>query len=490
MTRTRSIGQKIGAGFALMVLLVGSMATIAVLALRDVSEAKDAVLTDDADNLTLAASMNAVIEEKSSSLRGYILTRDNASLENYRKSRAEFFDYLGKLRQRSEDPEALRILSEVERAEEVLQEGSETLLKQRSADADISSVAQEFSSRVILPMRELRLHVGAFVERQRILLDHSLAEADAGATRSVILLVASSILALLIAIIASWFLTRTLTQQIGAAVQRIQSSSSELQTAANQQASGAKEQSTAMAEITTTINELLTTSRQIADSSQRVAQIAEATARSARQGEHVSGRTSESMSIIKKQVDLIVMHMLDLGKKSQQIGGILDIINELSDQTNILSINAAIEAAGAGEHGRRFGVVAEEVRKLADRVGGSTREIRGLIEEIRAAVNTTIMTTEGGTKAVDAGAREFMDVAAALQGIAQSAATTTEAAREIGLSTKQQSTAVEQVNIAIASVAQATRETEASATQTMQTASELTGLSRDLVALIKPATRS
>ena len=116
------------------------------------------------------------------------------------------------------------------------------------------------------------------------------------------------------------------------------------------------------------------------------------------------------MSGIKRQVDLIVTHMLDLGKKSQQIGGILEIINELAEQTNILAINATIESAGAGDAGKRFSVVADEIRKLADRVGGSTKEIRALIEEIRAAVNTTVMATESGTKAVDLGARQFAEV--------------------------------------------------------------------------------
>jgi methyl-accepting chemotaxis protein len=109
------------------------------------------------------------------------------------------------------------------------------------------------------------------------------------------------------------------------------------------------------------------------------------------------------VSGIRRQVDLIVTHMLDLGKKSQQIGGILEIINELAEQTNILAINATIEASGAGDAGKRFAVVADEIRKLADRVGGSTKEIRVLIEEIRSAVNTTVMATEGGSKAVDLG---------------------------------------------------------------------------------------
>jgi methyl-accepting chemotaxis protein len=249
---------------------------------------------------------------------------------------------------------------------------------------------------------------------------------------------------------------------------------------------GSKEQATAMNEITTTINELLATSKQIAESAQRVAHIAEDTAKAARSGEQTASKTNDSFGGIKRQVDLIVTHMLDLGQKAQQIGGILEIINELAEQTNILAINATIEAAGAGDAGKRFGVVADEIRKLADRVGGSTKEIRGLIDEVRAAANTTIMTTEGGTKAVDAGARQFLDLTTALMQIASLVGTTTEAAREIELSTKQQSTAVEQVNSAIADVAQATRETEASSSQTFQTATQLAGLSKDLLRLIRP----
>src|SRR5579871_6255568 len=178
--------------------------------------------------------------------------------------------------------------------------------------------------------------------------------------------------------------------------------------------------------------------------------------------------------------------MPNLGKRSQQIGSVLDVVSELAEQTNILAINATIEAAGAGDAGKRFSVVADEIRKLADRVGGSTKEIRTLIEDVRSAVNTTVMATETGSKAVDAGSRQFGDVATAFRQIANLVGTTTDAAREIELSTKQQSTAVEQVNIAIANVAQASMETETSAGQILQTVSQLAGLSRDLLRIIRP----
>jgi len=283
-----------------------------------------------------------------------------------------------------------------------------------------------------------------------------------------------------------WYITQSLTNTIGNAVGQMQSSSTELQAAATQQATGAKEQATATSEITTTISELLATSRQIAESARRVSQIAAQTADGARKGQTTVDTTHESISSIRRQVDQIVTHMLELGKKSQEIGAVLDIVSELAEQTNILAINATIEAAGAGEAGKRFAVVADEIRKLADRVGGSAKEVRSLIEDVRGAVNTTVMATETGSKSVDAGSRLFTEVASSFSQIAELVGTTTEAAREIELSTKQQTSAVEQVNMAIASVAQASKETEASSGQTLQTSTQLSSLSRDLLRVIKP----
>ena len=291
----------------------------------------------------------------------------------------------------------------------------------------------------------------------------------------------------LIAIVAiGSLITSSLGRQIGSAVSHVESSAAELQASANQQAQSASEQSTAMNEISTTINELLVSSRQIAESAQRVAGSAEQTAVAARGGQGMVDSTSDSIGGIRRQMDQIVTHMLELGKKSQEIGSVLDIVLELAEQTNILAINATIEAAGAGESGKRFAVVADEIRKLADRVGGSAKEVRTLIEEVRGAVNTTVMATETGSKAVDSGSRQFLDLSAAFRQIAALVGSTTEAAREIGLSTKQQTSAVDQVNVAIADVTQTARETETSASETLKTASQLSGLAGDLLRIIRP----
>ncbi|HEX3865739.1 MAG TPA: methyl-accepting chemotaxis protein, partial [Gemmatimonadaceae bacterium] len=429
----------------------------------------------------------SVAKDAETGQRGYVITGDDTFLEPYNAAVQQVDSVLANLRAGLVDtPADERLVDSTAQLLGTKMAELRSVIDQRRTGgfAPAEKVVQDGAGK--RTMDDLRRVLGELERRERAVLAQRAADVESASSVANAVIVYGSIVALLLEIAIGAAITRSLSSQIGAAAQHVQSSSSELQTSANQLATGAKEQATAMSEITTTINELLATSRQIAESAQRVSHIAEDTARSAHSGDVTVSRTSDAIDGVKRQVDLIVTHMLDLGRKSQQIGSILEIINELAEQTNILAINATIEAAGAGESGRRFAVVADEIRKLADRVGGSAKEIRSLIDDVRAAVNATVMTTEGGSKAVDAGARHFVEVTASFKQIAGLVVTTTEAAREIELSTKQQSTAVEQVNTAIASVAQATRENEASSTQTFQTASELTRLSGDLLRLIQP----
>jgi len=486
MNRSWTFGKKIAAGFALSFVLMAMIGVAAYRSINTLASTSQVVAHTHLVLERLADVLN-VLQDAEIGARGYIITGDESFLQPYQNAETKIVTSVNKLRALISDNAAQQ--KRIAQAEPIivakmaLSKRQIEMRKAREIDA-VTKLVQTGEGQKL--MDDLRHIFGEMEQEERNLLQQRASEVEAAVNSSTISITLGTLLCLLIVSAAGVIITRSLTSQIGAAVKHMQSSSSELQVSSNQQSMGSREQSTAMKEITMTMNELLVTSKQIAESAQRVAHIAEETASGARAGELTVTKASDSIGGIKRQVDLIVTHMLDLGKKSQQIGGILEIINELAEQTNILAINATIEAAGAGENGRRFAVVADEIRKLADRVGGSTKEIRGLIDDIRAAVNTTVMTTEGGTKAVEAGALQFSEVAIAFRQIVSLVGTTTEATREIELSTKQQSTAVSQVNIAVSNVAQAARETEVSSSQTLRTATELTKLSRDLMRLIQP----
>lgn len=480
-----TFGRKIAAGFTLAFLLllgIGGVSYRSISALTSTSQ----LVTHTHQVLEHIADVLSLLKDAETGQRGYVITGDEAFLEPYQAAIGTVHNVVKDLRQLTADNPNQQ--SRIDKMEPLvaakLAELKQTIdLRRKGNIEETTKLVRSGEGKKF--MDDLRLLLTQMEREERDLLKQRADEVATASSSAKSTIIYGTAFCLVFVMAAGFFITRSLTGQIGAAIRHVQSSSAELQSAANQQASGAKESSTAMNEITTTISELLATSRQIAESAQRVAHVAEETSSAARSGDTTVQKSHESVNSIKRQVDLIVTHMLDLGKKSQQIGGILEIINELAEQTNILAINATIEASGAGDAGKRFAVVADEIRKLADRVGGSTKEIRVLIEEIRAAVNTTVMATESGSKAVDLGARQFMEVAAALKQITELLGTTTAAAREIELSTKQQATAVEQVNVAVSNVAKAAKETEVSSGQTLQTAGQLAGLSRDLIRLIQ-----
>jgi methyl-accepting chemotaxis protein len=481
-----TVSKRLVVGFGLAAL---TLAVIAVASYRNTYRLidNDAWVAHTYQVQTGLADLLSELKDAETGQRGYLITGVDSYLEPYQSALAAVRNTLENVRKlTSDNPNQQRRFAALSPLIDAkLAELKQTIDLRRTEGFDAAT-------KVVLTnvgkatMDQIRGTVAEADHEEKDLLKVRSEEARASADSTMSIILWGGLAGTLAVTAIGWLISSSLARQIGSAVGMVQSSSTELQAAANQQATGAKEQAAAMTEISTTITELLATSRQIAESAQRVAQNAEQTASAARSGHGTVDMTHESITGIRRQVDQIVSHMLELGKKSQEVGAVLDIVSELAEQTNILAINATIEAAGAGEAGKRFAVVADEIRKLADRVGGSTKEVRTLIDDVRSAVNTTVMATETGSKAVDAGSRQFGDVASAFKQISGLVSTATDAAREIELSTKQQSTAVEQVNIAIASVTQASMETETSAGQTLQTVSQMATLSKDLLRIIQP----
>ena len=481
-----TFSRRVGLGFSVAIV---ALAVVAVVGLRSAK-----LLVANSEQVAHTQLVRRQIAELLVQLvnaetgqRGYVITGRDEFLQPYTTALANLDKAYTELRRLTADnPDQQRRLDAMKpMIDEKLAELKRTIDQRHvSLEAATAIIANGEGKQAMDSARRL---LGEMDDEEARLFDVRTREVEASTDMTNGVIQWGSLAAILLTLIVGWLTTSSLAKQLGGAARDMQTSATELQTAANQQASSATEQATAMTEISTTINELLTTSRQIAESSQRVARIASDTVSAARAGTATVGRSNDAVSSVRRQVDAIVGHMLELGKKSQHVGSVLDIVSELAEQTNILAINATIEAAGAGESGRRFGVVADEIRKLADRVGASTKEIRTVIDDMRGAVNTTVMATEAGSKAVDLGANQVAELATSFTHIASLVTTTTDAAREIELSTKQQATAVEQVNVAITNVAQASRETEASTTQTLQTADQLSTLSTDLTRIIRAA---
>jgi methyl-accepting chemotaxis protein len=270
-----------------------------------------------------------------------------------------------------------------------------------------------------------------------------------------------------------------LIRQTHESSRRLAQSSSEILAATEQQASGSAEQAASIAETTATMEELASTYRQIAENADQVVTMAEASLGSAGSGQQAVLNTLTAMEDIKTRTQTSANKILALGERSQQISQVLAIINSIADQTKILALNAAIEAARAGEAGKGFSVVAIEIRKLAESVVDSTREISSIMTEIQSSANDLVLSTEQELRQVQSGVELAHTTGGSLDRILDLVEQTTVAAKEISAATQQQKSATDQVVRAMREVAAVAQQTAAGSRQVASSAEVLSGMARE-----------
>jgi len=233
-----------------------------------------------------------------------------------------------------------------------------------------------------------------------------------------------------------------------------------------------------------TLEELSATARQIAENSEVQAGMAESTLKNAEDSLKAMGETEVVMSDIRQRTEVSAGKIMALGEKSQKIGKVLGIINDIAAETKMLSLNAAIEASRAGEAGKGFSVVAGEIRKLAENVVKSTGSIEEMLKEIQGAANVSVMASEENVKIVTTGVHELDGVKTALEEIVHLAEQSTDAAKEVSMTTGQQKIASEQTAVAMREISEVTRQMAAASTQTTHSVQGLHRLAKDLRNLV------
>ena len=264
------------------------------------------------------------------------------------------------------------------------------------------------------------------------------------------------------------------------AVINLSSASAEIQAAVNQLTAGATEESAAVTQIMSTVEEVRVTAEQAADLAKSVADAAARTSDAAAEGQASVGATREGIADVASKVDAIAQRILALSEQTQAIGNIVTTVADLADQSNLLAVNAAIEAAKAGEQGRGFAVVAQEVRHLADQSREATAEISGILGEIQKAANAAVMVTEQGTAGARTAVERVEQAGTVIDQLAAAIGEAAAAARQIAASAGQQRVGVDQMAAGIGNISQVSTQTVAAAHQLQREAEGLTLLAGHL----------
>lgn len=277
---------------------------------------------------------------------------------------------------------------------------------------------------------------------------------------------------------------RILVSHIEDAATKIASAGNEILVSTEQQASGVTEQASQISQIASSLQELSATAKQIAESAHNVLTSAEKAEEAALQGGKAVQDSIAAMHKIHETVSAAAKKIATLGESSKKIGIITTTIADIAEQTNLLALNAAIEAARAGEQGRGFAVVADEIRKLAEKTSVQLENINSLITTIQEETNSTIMAIENGTKSVEEGKRLINIAGEALAEIIDVVKNTSSLSKEITISTEEQTRGSEQLSHAMINLSSVVKENEAIARKNASLSNELNTLAHNLKNII------
>lgn len=276
-----------------------------------------------------------------------------------------------------------------------------------------------------------------------------------------------------------------LARQSREATENLNAATAEIRASTQEQAASVEEQLAAVQETAATVDEITHSGAQIGRRAQEVIASAQATAHTSNEGLRAVDETAKAMDAIRDQAEAVAENIVALSEKTQAVGDIIATVNDISERTHLLALNAALEAASAGENGRAFAVVASEMKLLADQAKDATVQVRSILGDIQRGINSSVMLTEEAVKRVAAGKERTDTTQRTITEITGRVQESVQTFQQIVASTNQQQLGIEQVMGALQNIRQASQQTAAGTRQLDEAAANLSNLSRQLLGLVE-----
>jgi PAS domain S-box-containing protein len=278
---------------------------------------------------------------------------------------------------------------------------------------------------------------------------------------------------------------KRIDEELMAAANILASSSGEIMSSMSQIASGATETAATVSQTTSIVEEVKATAQVSSLKARTVSDVAQKAVSVAQSGRRAVDESVSGMGRIQDQMSSIAESITRLTEQSQAIGDIIDTVKDLAEQSNLLAVNAAIEAAKAGEQGKGFAVVAQEVKSLAEQSKEATVQVRSILSDIQKATNGAVLATEQGNKAVEAGVRQSKEAGEAIRQMGESIEESAQAAVQIAASSQEQLIGMDQVALAMGNIKQASEQNVTGMKQVEATLQNLHDLGQKLKQLVE-----
>jgi len=482
--KTKTIQTKLAIGFALGPIVLAIVGWITYTNAERLQEAYDQRRSTYQVIEQVETTLARIVDAEAGQ-RGYIITGNERDLEPYHaavssldREIAELLDLVSANPKHVTRAQSLRNL-----ARQKLEELAEAinLRRERGFEAAQAAVQSDRGKKLMDDIRSLLDQIRS----EETALHPQRAALASALTRSTLNSVLyGTIGCFLLLGLVGYFTSRSITVPVRKAVDTLSSMSAEILAGTTQQAAGMREQSSAVSETVSTVDEVLQTAEQAAQRAQMVSSSAQRAAEVGQNGRIAVEESVTAMSTIKDQTGSIAESILTLAEQAQAIGEIIASVNDIAEQTNVLSLNAAIEASRAGEHGRGFSVVAAEIKALAEQSKKATAQVRQILGEIQNATSAAVMVTEQGSKSVNAAIKTVNEAGATIRTLADTINEAAQTAAQIAASSGQQVTGMHQIHQAMKHINQASNQNLASTRQAEQAAQNLNHLGLSLKEMV------
>jgi methyl-accepting chemotaxis protein len=461
-----SVVRAISLGYIVLIVLFIAAAAVAAFAINEVRTSAADIRTEREAIISRAADLKVAVNREVSVLRAEVLAKSmgGGTIEDVDAAQQATKSAVTELKKTSLDADGQKKLAVAEKDIAIFNETVDKVVGLARAgrvqeavdltESDAGPLAQ-------LLDQELKGLSEAVTTSLEAELAKSEDRVDTIVTVAFVAVGACIVLAILLAI----FIPRSISKQLRSMIANLGTSTAEMLAVTSQVAAGAVQTATAISEAATTVDEVRQTSLLASQKATAVSDNAQAADQVAEGGRQAVSATLEGIRRIQEQMSVVGDSVVRLSEQTEAVSDIIATSNDIAEQSNLLSVNAAIEAAKASEQGKGFSVVAEEIKNLAQQSKQGVMQVRSILNDIQRATSAAVMAAEQSGKAIEDGASQALESSQAIESLAESVAAAAQSAMQIVASAQQQLVGMDQISEAMASIDQASAQNAAGAKQ-------------------------